>query len=58
MAAMDIVKEAFFPPFEAVKVRLEVGEGSKCMKLELYFYDAGLLPSHIVVYYYEESGVA
>ena len=41
LSAGEIVKEAFFPPFEAVKVRLEVGEGSKCLKLELYFFDAG-----------------
>ena len=40
----EIVKEAFFPPFEAIKVRLEVGQGTKCMKMELYFYDAGKLP--------------
>lgn len=39
----ELVKEAFFPPFEAVKVRLEVGQGTKCMKTELYFYDAGEL---------------
>lgn len=40
----DILTEAFFPPFEAVKVRLEVGLGVKCMKTELYVYDAGLFP--------------
>ena len=39
-----ILTEAFFPPFEAVKVRLEVGLGVKCMKTELYVYDAGLFP--------------
>lgn len=38
----EIGKEAFFPPFEAVKVRLEVGSGTRCMKIELYYFDAGM----------------
>ena len=48
----DILTEAFFPPFEAVKVRLEVGFGIKCMKTELYVYDAGLFPFYLFSFIY------
>ncbi|KAJ7367399.1 hypothetical protein OS493_040668, partial [Desmophyllum pertusum] len=36
-----VIKEAFFPPFEAVKVQLDIpGQKVLCMKMELYVYDA------------------
>ncbi|PFX18451.1 Fibroleukin, partial [Stylophora pistillata] len=42
-----VKKEAFIPPFQAVKVRFLLTETRvQCIKMELYFYDAGCSQPH------------